>query len=88
MGILAWIALGAIAGFGANLVIGGGEGVIGTIVLGVVGALVGGFVATRVLHIGRVNGLNPESIVIAAVGAAALLAAWQLLTPRRRAFHV
>lgn len=87
MGILAWIVLGAIAGFLANMVIGGREGVIGTIVLGVVGALVGGFVATSLLHIGRVNGLNLESIVIAAVGAAALLVAWHLVTPRRRLFH-
>jgi uncharacterized membrane protein YeaQ/YmgE (transglycosylase-associated protein family) len=87
MGILAWVVLGAIAGFIANLVLGGREGVIGTIILGIVGALVGGFVAASVLHIGTVNGLNVESIVIAAVGAAAVLAAWHVLTPRRRAFH-
>lgn len=88
MGILAWIVLGVIAGSIANVVIGFREGPIGTIVLGIVGALFGGFVATRVLHVASVNGLNLESVVIAAIGAGAMLAAWHLLTPGRRAFQV
>ena len=41
MGIVTWIVLGAIAGFLANLLIGGREGLIGTIILGIVGAIVG-----------------------------------------------
>ena len=47
MGIISWIVLGAIAGFIANLIVGGGEGVIGTIILGIVGAVVGGFIAAE-----------------------------------------
>ena len=50
MGIISWIVLGAIAGFLANMVIGGNEGVLGTILLGIVGAVVGGYVAQAVLH--------------------------------------
>jgi len=38
MGIISWIVLGAIAGFLANMVVGGREGVIGTIILGIIGA--------------------------------------------------
>jgi uncharacterized membrane protein YeaQ/YmgE (transglycosylase-associated protein family) len=41
MGIIAWIVLGAIAAFLANMIVGGREGLIGTIVLGIVGAVVG-----------------------------------------------
>jgi len=73
MGILAWIVLGAIAGYIANLIMGGGEGLIMMIVLGIVGAIVGGFVATSVLKVGSVDGINIESIVIATLGAIAVV---------------
>ena len=62
MGIVAWIVVGAIAGFLANMIAGGREGVIGTVILGIVGGLVGGFAATQILHVGSVNGLNLESV--------------------------
>jgi uncharacterized membrane protein YeaQ/YmgE (transglycosylase-associated protein family) len=45
MGIISWIVLGAIAGFLANMIVGGREGLIGTILLGIVGAVVGGWLA-------------------------------------------
>jgi uncharacterized membrane protein YeaQ/YmgE (transglycosylase-associated protein family) len=83
MGIISWIVLGAIAGFLANLVMGGGEGLIGTIILGIVGAVVGGYIAQAVLHKGDVTGVNVESIVIAALGAIAILFVWRALAPRR-----
>jgi len=73
MGILSWIVVGAIAGFLANLVTGAGEGLLMMIVLGVLGSLLGGFVATSVLKIGSVDGINIESIVIATVGAIVLV---------------
>ena len=69
MGFLAWIVVGAIAGFLANQVMGTREGLVMMVVLGIVGGLVGGFIATSVLKIGSVNGINPESIVIATLGA-------------------
>ena len=69
MSILSWVVVGAIAGFLANLITGAGEGLLMMIVLGVVGGLLGGFVATSVLKMGSVNGINIESIAIATVGA-------------------
>ncbi len=83
MGIISWIVLGAIAGFLANMVMGGREGVIGTIILGIIGAVVGGYLAQAVLHKGDVTGVNIESIVIAVVGAIIVLFVWRALTRNR-----
>ena len=69
MGFIAWIVVGAIAGFLANMVMGSREGLLMMIVLGIVGGLVGGFIATEVFHRGSVDGINLESIVIATLGA-------------------
>jgi uncharacterized membrane protein YeaQ/YmgE (transglycosylase-associated protein family) len=69
MGFIAWIVVGAIAGFLANQVMGSREGLLMMVVLGIVGGLAGGFVAASVLKVGSVSGLNIESIVIATVGA-------------------
>ena len=84
MGIISWIVLGAIAGFLANLLIGGGEGVIGTIILGVVGAVVGGYIAAAVFHKGDVTGVNIESIVISVLGAILVLVVWRALQGSRQ----
>jgi uncharacterized membrane protein YeaQ/YmgE (transglycosylase-associated protein family) len=78
MGFMSWIVVGAIAGFLANQIVGSREGLPRTLVLGVVG----GFVATPVLKIGSVNGINVESVVIATLGAVAIL----LLVPFRDGF--
>ena len=73
MGIISWIIVGAIAGFLANLLMGSRTGLIMMVVLGIVGGLLGGFVATTVLKIGSVDGINLESIVIATIGAIAVV---------------
>jgi uncharacterized membrane protein YeaQ/YmgE (transglycosylase-associated protein family) len=73
MGFIAWIVVGAIAGFLANQIMGSREGLLLMIVLGIVGGLLGGFVATSVLKMGSVNGINVESIVIATLGAIAIV---------------
>ena len=73
MGFIAWIVVGAIAGFLANQVMGSREGLLMMVVLGIVGGLVGGFVATTVLKVGSVNGINVESIAIATLGAIAIV---------------
>jgi len=52
-------------------------------VLGIVGGLVGGFVAASILKIGSVNGINIESIVIATVGAIAVVFLARLLSGTR-----
>jgi uncharacterized membrane protein YeaQ/YmgE (transglycosylase-associated protein family) len=83
VGILAWIVLGLIAGFLAGQVMkGGGYGVIGDIVLGIVGAVVGGFLAGNLLGL-DVNGLNITSILIAFVGACLVIAISRAFTGRR-----
>ena len=83
MGLLVWIVLGAIAGFIANMIAGGREGVIGTILLGIVGAVVGGFIAGSVLHVADVTGFNLESIIVAIFGAVVVLAIWRAVAGRR-----
>lgn len=85
MGILAWIILGAIAGFITNMIMGGGEGVIGTILLGIVGAIVGGYLAGTVLKVADVTGINVESIVVAVIGAVIVVAVYRMVTRRRTA---
>jgi Transglycosylase associated protein. len=69
MGFIAWIVVGAIAGFLANQIVGSREGLLMMIVLGIVGGLVGGFIAATVFKMGSVDGINVESIVIATLGA-------------------
>jgi uncharacterized membrane protein YeaQ/YmgE (transglycosylase-associated protein family) len=73
MGYLSWIVVGAIAGFLASEVMGSREGLIMMIVLGIVGGLLGGFLATSVFRIGSVDGFNTESILIATIGAVVVL---------------
>jgi uncharacterized membrane protein YeaQ/YmgE (transglycosylase-associated protein family) len=86
MGWLSWIVVGLIAGWLAGKVMrGGGYGLIGDIIVGVVGGLLGGWIATSLLHIGAgVNGINLESIVVAFLGAVALLIGLRLLSGGRR----
>jgi uncharacterized membrane protein YeaQ/YmgE (transglycosylase-associated protein family) len=83
VGIIAWIVLGAIVGFITNLIMGGGEGVILTVILGIVGAVVGGYLAGTVLKVADVTGINVESIVVAVVGAIIVVAVYRLLVGRR-----
>jgi uncharacterized membrane protein YeaQ/YmgE (transglycosylase-associated protein family) len=85
VGIIAWIVLGAIAGWITNLIMGGKEGVIATIILGIVGAVVGGFLAGTVLKVADVTGINIESIVVAVVGAVIVVAVYRLFSGRRSA---
>ncbi len=72
MGIIAWIVLGAIAGYIAGFLVKGDEGlgVIGHIVLGIVGAVVGGFLASILLKTNPVDGpFDVASIVTSVIGA-------------------
>jgi uncharacterized membrane protein YeaQ/YmgE (transglycosylase-associated protein family) len=73
MSVLAWIVLGLIAGFVASrLVRGSGEGVLLDIILGIVGAVAGGWLFNR-FGMAGVTGLNLYSLLVAIVGAALLL---------------
>jgi uncharacterized membrane protein YeaQ/YmgE (transglycosylase-associated protein family) len=83
MGFIAWIVVGAIAGFLANQIMGSGEGLLMMIVLGIVGGLVGGYVAATVLKVGSVDGINIESIAIATIGAIAVVFVAKAVTGSR-----
>ncbi len=85
MGIIAWIVLGAIAGFITNLIMGGKEGVIATIILGIIGAVVGGYLAGTVLKVADVTGINIESIIVAVFGGIIVVAVYRALMGRRTA---
>jgi uncharacterized membrane protein YeaQ/YmgE (transglycosylase-associated protein family) len=87
MGFIAWIVVGAIAGFLANQVMGSREGLLMMVVLGIVGGVVGGFVAASLLKVGSVNGINIESILIATVGAIAVILVARFATGQRGLSH-
>jgi uncharacterized membrane protein YeaQ/YmgE (transglycosylase-associated protein family) len=80
MGIISWIILGLIVGALAKWIMPGKDpgGIIITIVIGIVGALIGGFLSSRV-GLGTVTGLNLWSIIIALVGALILLWLYRLI---------
>jgi uncharacterized membrane protein YeaQ/YmgE (transglycosylase-associated protein family) len=81
--IIIWIVVGAIAGWLAQLVVGGGYGLLATIVLGIVGAVVGGW-------IGQALNITPGSpsiagIVLAVIGAIIVVAVARAISGRRTA---
>jgi uncharacterized membrane protein YeaQ/YmgE (transglycosylase-associated protein family) len=87
MSIIAWIVLGLGAGLLANVLIPGrrSQGLILTCVIGVVGALLGGWLATKLFHIHTLHGFfNLSTWVTAIIGAAILLLAYHLFTSRER----
>ena len=82
--IIAWIVLGLIAGWLAKMAVPGPEpgGFLATTAIGIVGALVGGFLF-RVFGVQGASGLNFWSIIVAFVGAVVFLFLWKALTGRR-----
>jgi uncharacterized membrane protein YeaQ/YmgE (transglycosylase-associated protein family) len=74
MGILSWIVVGLIAGWLAGVVMkGSGFGILWDIIIGIAGALLGGFIASYFFKIGGVDGINPTSILIAFLGAVLII---------------
>jgi uncharacterized membrane protein YeaQ/YmgE (transglycosylase-associated protein family) len=85
MSILAWLILGLISGFIASKIVNRtGEGLILDIVLGIVGAIVGGFLFNE-LGAAGVSGLNLYSMFVAVVGAIVVLLLYHAVF-RRRAY--
>ena len=83
MSLLAWIVVGLLAGWiGSMIVNRRGEGMLLDILLGVVGAFVGGFVFHLLGHTG-VNGINLYSIFVAAIGSIIVLVVYHALFRRR-----
>jgi uncharacterized membrane protein YeaQ/YmgE (transglycosylase-associated protein family) len=83
MSFIAWIVLGLIAGFIASKIVNkNGEGVLLDIVLGIVGAVVGGFLF-QTFGMSGVSGVNIYSILVAVVGAIVVLFIYHALIRRR-----
>ena len=72
MGVIAWIVVGLVAGWLAHLIMGGRGGIFGNIAVGLVGAIVGGFLM-RQFGAAGVTGLNLYSLLVAVVGAVVFL---------------
>jgi len=82
MGIIAWIVLGLAAGLLANMLIPGkrAQGLIITCLIGIAGALLGGWVATNLFHVHSLQGFfNLSTWLTAIAGAAVLLLAHRLI---------
>jgi uncharacterized membrane protein YeaQ/YmgE (transglycosylase-associated protein family) len=76
--LLIWIVIGLVAGWLASAVVGGGMGLVGDIVVGVVGAFLGGFIF-RGLHIGTPFHGIASTIFVAFIGAIVLLLLLRLI---------
>ncbi|MBA3834221.1 MAG: GlsB/YeaQ/YmgE family stress response membrane protein [Chthoniobacterales bacterium] len=84
MSIIAWLILGLIAGFiGSKIVNRSGEGVLLDIGLGVVGAVVGGFLFS-LIGAAPVTGFNIYSLIVAVVGSIVVLLIYYAITGRNR----
>jgi uncharacterized membrane protein YeaQ/YmgE (transglycosylase-associated protein family) len=83
MSIIGWVVLGLIAGFIASKIVNNtGEGILLDIVLGIVGAVVGGYIFNAFGKAG-VTGFNAYSMIVAVIGAIVVLFVYHLLTRRR-----
>ncbi len=83
MSIIGWVVLGLIAGFIASQIVNRrGEGIILDIVLGIVGAVVGGWLFAF-FGAGGVNGFNLYSMFVAVVGAIVVLLIYHAIVGRR-----
>ncbi|HEX7200892.1 MAG TPA: GlsB/YeaQ/YmgE family stress response membrane protein [Dongiaceae bacterium] len=84
MGLLSWIVFGLLAGGVAKFLIPGRDpgGCIMTIIIGIIGALLGGFLATQ-LGFGGISGFDLRSFFIAVLGSIILLILWRLISGRR-----
>lgn len=84
MNIFMWLLFGAVAGWGSSKVMGDGKRKLSfNIIIGIVGALVGGFIA-EALGIGSVTGFNLSSILIAIIGACLLEIVVRILSKKTR----
>ena len=84
MSIIAWLVVGAIAGWIAGMVVPGDEGYgwLGAIIAGIVGALVGGFVLGLITNEDWTTGINIPTLIAAIVGAIIVVFAWKAISRR------
>ena len=72
MGIIAWIVIGIVAGWLAEKIMGRNPGLLTNLVVGVLGAIIGGFLAANLLGV-AVGGFNLVTLIVATIGAVILL---------------
>jgi len=83
MGIIATIIIGLLAGWiTGKLMRGGGYGFWGDLGLGVIGAIVGGWLASLLLGVDLTTGLNLTTLVVAVIGSVIVVAIYRLVTRR------
>ncbi|HEX6140039.1 MAG TPA: GlsB/YeaQ/YmgE family stress response membrane protein [Candidatus Limnocylindria bacterium] len=84
MSIIAWLIVGALAGWIAGMVVPGDEGYgwIGAVIAGIVGAIVGGFILGAITGDDWTTGFNIPTIIAAIVGAIIVVFAWRALSRR------
>lgn len=84
MSIIAWIVVGAIAGFIASRIVPGDEGygVLGGLIAGIVGALVGGFLFGALTNTDWTTGIDIPTIIAAIVGAVIVVYIWNMVAKR------
>jgi uncharacterized membrane protein YeaQ/YmgE (transglycosylase-associated protein family) len=81
MSIIAWLVVGFLAGWIANMIMSSGAGgLLADILVGIVGALAGGFIMGVVTGRDYLTGINIESILVSIVGAIVVIAAYRALT--------
>lgn len=89
MGFLGWIVLGLLAGAIAKLIMPGDDpgGIIVTMLIGIVGAVIGGFLGSRIFGIGLENFWSIRTWIIAIIGALILLGLYRIFAGRRTVRH-
>jgi uncharacterized membrane protein YeaQ/YmgE (transglycosylase-associated protein family) len=85
MGILSWIIVGLVAGALAKLIMPGKDpgGIVVTMLIGIVGAVIGGFVVGLFVPGDLISGINITTIIVATLGAIILLALYRWYVGRR-----
>jgi uncharacterized membrane protein YeaQ/YmgE (transglycosylase-associated protein family) len=85
MGILSWLVVGLIAGVLAKLIMPGKDpgGIVVTILIGIAGAIIAGFLTSLFLHTDYVTGINITTIILAILGAILLLIVYRLVMQQR-----
>jgi uncharacterized membrane protein YeaQ/YmgE (transglycosylase-associated protein family) len=89
MGFLGWIVLGLLAGAIAKLIMPGDDpgGIIVTMLIGIVGAVIGGFLGSRIFGIGLENFWSLQTWIVAIIGSLILLGLYRLIVGRRTVRH-
>lgn len=84
MSIIAWLVVGLLAGWIANMIMSSGAGgLLADLVLGILGAMIGGFVMGLITGTDYTTGINIPTILVSIVGAIILIGAYRLVTGSR-----